>query len=213
MKPGFVVDIVAATSRIDASLAARAVDEVLAWPQTYKPDDVLVPAALALVKLEESKTWPAAERLRMASLDHLRGRIALPLEASRDWIRSNPLKCNCSDCHELGVFLLAPDQKQWRLKAVQTRRSHVEQEVRHAVCDLDLATERRGSPHTLVATKNQAPRGSGECGGANRMIAAQRTRSADVSEERMSEKRKCPPHDLIGTAAKALSDQRLRRRH
>jgi hypothetical protein len=54
------------------------------------------------------------------------------------------------------VFLLAPDQKQWRLKAVQARRSHVEERVRHAVCDLDLATERRGSPHTLVATKNQA---------------------------------------------------------
>ena len=24
------------------------------------------------------------------------------------------------------------------------------------MCDLDLTTERRGSPHTLVATKNQA---------------------------------------------------------
>jgi hypothetical protein len=156
VKPGFVVDLLAATSRIDASLAARAVNYVLAWPQTYKPDDVLVPAALELVKLEESKVWPAAERLRMASLDHLRERIALPLEAPRDWTRTNPLNCSCSDCRELGVFLLAADQKQWRLKAVQARRSHIEQEVRHAVCDLDLATERRGSPRTLVATKNQA---------------------------------------------------------
>jgi len=25
-----------------------------------------------------------------------------------------------------------------------------------AACDLDIMTERRGSPHTLVATKNQA---------------------------------------------------------
>jgi hypothetical protein len=156
VKPGFVVDLVAATSRIDASLAVRAVDYALAWPQTYQPDDVLVPAAIALVKLELGKTWPAAERLRVASLDHLRGRIALPLEAPRDWTRSNPFKCGCRDCRELGAFLLAPDQKLWRLKAVQDRRSHVEQAVRHAVCDLDLATERRGSPHTLVATKNQA---------------------------------------------------------
>ena len=117
---------------------------------------MLVPAARALVQLEESKAWPAAERLRKASLDHLRGRIALPLEAPRDWTRTNPLKCSCSDCRALGVFLLAPDQKQWRLKAVQARRSHVEEGGRHAVCDLDLATERRGSPHTLVATKNQA---------------------------------------------------------
>jgi hypothetical protein len=41
------------------------------------------------------------------------------------------------------------------------------------------------------------------------MTTAQRTRIADVSEKRIGEKRKCPPHDRIGTAAKALSDQRL----
>jgi hypothetical protein len=95
-------------------------------------------------------------RLREASLDHLRRRIALPLEAPRDWTRTNPLKCTCGDCRGLGAFLVAPDQQQWRLKAVQDRRAHVEQSVRSAACDLDLTTERRGSPHTLVATKNQA---------------------------------------------------------
>jgi hypothetical protein len=56
----------------------------------------------------------------------------------------------------LGAFLAAPDQAKWYLKAVQHRRSHVEQCVQNAACDLKLTTERRGSPHTLVATKNQA---------------------------------------------------------
>ena len=56
----------------------------------------------------------------------------------------------------IGAFLVAPDQQQWRLKAAFDRRTHVEQSVRSAVCDLDLATQRRGSPHALVATKNQA---------------------------------------------------------
>ena len=156
VKPGFVVDLLTATSRIDAGLAARALEHLLAWPKTYKPDDVLVPAALAIAKLVESRAWPAAGRLREAALDHLRRRIALPLEAPRDWTRTNPLKCTCSDCRELGAFLVTPDQQQWRLKAVQDRRTHVEQSVRSATCDLDLTTERRGSPHTLVATKNQA---------------------------------------------------------
>jgi hypothetical protein len=117
---------------------------------------VLVPAARAFAKMAMSTAWPAVVRLREASLAHLRGRIALPLEAPRDWIRTNPLKCTCADCCELGAFLVAPDQQRWRLKAVQDRRSHVEQSVRNAACDLDLTTERRGSPHTLVATKNQA---------------------------------------------------------
>ena len=38
VKPGFVVDLLTATSRIDAALAARAVDRLLAWPKTYPPD-------------------------------------------------------------------------------------------------------------------------------------------------------------------------------
>jgi len=156
VKPCFVVDLLTATSRIDAGLAGRALEHLLAWPKTYKPDDVLVPAALAIAKLMDSKAWLAAGRLREAALDHLRRRIALPLEAPRDWTRANPLKCTCSDCRALAAFLVTPDQQQWRLKAVQDRRTHVEQSVRSATCDLDLTTERRGSPHTLVATKNQA---------------------------------------------------------
>jgi len=47
-KPGFVVDLLTATSRIDAGLAARAIEHLRAWPKTYEPDDVLVPAALAI---------------------------------------------------------------------------------------------------------------------------------------------------------------------
>jgi hypothetical protein len=117
---------------------------------------MLVPAARAFAKLAESRAWPAVGRLREASLDHLRRRIALPLEAPRDWTRANLLKCTCGDCRGLGAFLVASDQQQWRLKAVQDRRTHVEQSIRSAACDLDLTTERRGSPHTLVATKNQA---------------------------------------------------------
>jgi hypothetical protein len=156
VKPGFVVDLLTATSRIDAGLAARALQHLLAWPKIYKPDDVLVRAARAFAEQVESAAWPAVARLREAALEHLRQCIAMPLEAPRDWTRTNPLKCTCGDCRGLGAFLVAPDQRQWRLKAALDRRTHVAQNVRSAACDLDLATERRGSPHTLIATKNQA---------------------------------------------------------
>ena len=145
-----------AASQIDAGLAERAIEPLLAWPKTYGPDDVLTPAALALAKVAEGKSWPAAARLREASLHHLRRRIALPLEPPRDWTRANPLKCACPDCSALGAFLVQPDRQQWRLKAPLDRRTHVEQNVRGVACDVDLVTERRGSPHTLVATKNEA---------------------------------------------------------
>jgi hypothetical protein len=156
VEPAFVVDLLTATSRIDAALAARSIEQLLAWPKPYDPDEVLVPAARVFAKQNKSAAWPAVARLRAACLAHLRTRVALPLEAPRNWTRPNPVKCTCTDCHLLGLFLLAPDQQQWRLKAGQERRTHVEQSVRDAVCDLDLETERRGSPHTLVATKNQA---------------------------------------------------------
>src|SRR5262249_27776397 len=156
VRPEFAVDLLTASSRIDAGLAARAVEHLLAWPKTYKPDDVLVPAACALARLAESATWPAVARLREVALDYLRQRIALPLAAPRDWRRANPLQCSCADCRGLGAFLLAPEQRQWYLKAIMSRRTHVEESARGTGCDLDLATERRGSPHTLVATKNQA---------------------------------------------------------
>jgi hypothetical protein len=107
VKPGFVVDLLTATSRIDAGLAARAIKHLLAWPKTYEPDDVLVPAALALAKQVESAVCPAAAGLRKAALDHLRHRIVLPLEAPLDWTRTNPLKCTCGDCRGLGAFLVA----------------------------------------------------------------------------------------------------------
>jgi hypothetical protein len=154
--PGFVVDLLTATSRLDAGLAARALDHLLAWPKTYRPDAVLVGAALVLAGQAESAAWPAIGRLRDVCLDHLLRRIALPLEPPRDWARPNRLTCHCADCRALGAFLVDPGQRQWLLKAAEARRAHVEGNVRRAGCDLDLSTARRGSPHTLVAVKNQA---------------------------------------------------------
>jgi hypothetical protein len=40
---------------------------------------------------------------------------------------------------------------------VETRRSHVEATtIREAWCDVDVTTDRRGRPYSLVCTKNQA---------------------------------------------------------
>ncbi|MBO0737895.1 MAG: 2OG-Fe(II) oxygenase [Alphaproteobacteria bacterium] len=156
VRSGFVVDLLTATGRIDDGLAMRAIEHLLAWPKRYKMDDALVPAARAFAERAESVGWPAVNRLRKVVLDHLRKRIAMPLEAPRDWARTNPLQCGCADCRVLGAFLVASDQQQWRLKAAQERRSHVEESVKATKCDLDLSTEKRGSPHTLVAVKNRA---------------------------------------------------------
>jgi predicted 2-oxoglutarate/Fe(II)-dependent dioxygenase YbiX len=156
VEPGFLVDLLTALGPINAALADRAADCILAWPQTYEPDAVLVPAVLGLTGQAAHRDVAAMQRLRTAALKHLRARIAEPLEPPRDWARASALACSCAHCRELGRFLADPDRQTWTFKAPETGRRHVEESIRRSGCDLDLATDRRGRPYSLVCTKNQA---------------------------------------------------------
>ena len=156
VEPGFLVDLLTALGQIDVALADRAVDCILAWPQTYEPDAVLVPAVLGLIGQVAHQTMTAVQRLRMAALEHLRARIAEPLEPPRDWARASTIACPCAHCRELSHFLADPDRQRWTFKAPETGRRHLEESIRRSGCDLDLVTDRRGRPYSLVCTKNQA---------------------------------------------------------
>jgi hypothetical protein len=156
VRPDLIVDLFTALGRIDATLAAVSADHVLDWPATYDFDTVLVPAIRILLDAPETAGQAPVQRLRAACATHLDTRIALPLEAPRDWRRDNKLGCNCKDCQALGVFLGDATQNVWIFAAAEPRRRHVEETIRKALCDVDTATEKRGSPHRLVCTKNQA---------------------------------------------------------
>ena len=149
MEPGIVVDLLGGLMRIAADLADAALDTILAWPKCWDPDAVLIPALLTLERA-------APARLREACRDHLGARIALPLAPPADWKRDDRLTCSCPHCRELGRFLADPTQKEWAFRAVQADRSHVESIIRTSHCDLDLATIKKGSPHSLICSKNQA---------------------------------------------------------
>ena len=151
--PGFLVDVLRALCRIEPILAERAAGHVLAHPGAYDADTVLIPA---LLQLTAQPPQPAVERLRAAALAHLQARIAEPLAPPADWRREARLPCSCEDCRELARFLADPAHKSWTLRAVQHRRSHVETTILNAKPDLTCTTERKGSPHTLICTKNQA---------------------------------------------------------
>jgi hypothetical protein len=156
VEPGCLVDLLTALGQINMALAERAVDCILAWPQTYEPDAVLVPAVLGLSGPAPQQAAAAIQRLRTAALEHLRARIAEPLEPPRDWARASAIACPCAHCRELSRFLADPDRQRWNFKAPEAGRRHVEESIRRSGCDLDLATDRRGRPYSLVCTKNQA---------------------------------------------------------
>jgi hypothetical protein len=73
-----------------------------------------------------------------------------------DWRREARSSCRCEHCLALGRFLQSADQEVWRFKAREAERRHVEDSIRQGRCDVDCSTERKGSPHVLVCTKNQA---------------------------------------------------------
>jgi hypothetical protein len=156
MTPSFVVDLFNAIGRVDEKLALRAADHVLAWADLYGLDEVVVAATRQLIEPVVIRDTAAVQRLRIACRDHLRARIAEPLEAPRDCSRANDIACRCAHCVDLGRFLADPVRKVWTLKAATDRRDHIEETIRKARCDLDVATDRRGRPYSLVCTKNQA---------------------------------------------------------
>jgi predicted 2-oxoglutarate/Fe(II)-dependent dioxygenase YbiX len=156
VEPDCIVNLLSALRHLDTSLGDRAVSHMLTWPLTYEFDTVLVPAVLTLNKRIEIQGNTAFQRLRTACLDHLRARIAEPLAPPQDWTRDGTLRCKCNHCHELSLFLIAPDRQSWAFKAVEALRGHVENSIRQNSCDLEFKTDRSGRPYRLICTKNQA---------------------------------------------------------
>ena len=156
VSPTAVVDLLTGLGAIDPALANRVVDHILACPRTYGLDGVLVPAARALVGAGRMQGAASVERLQAACVAHLRPRAAEPLGPPADWRRAATLPCRCRNCTELARFLADPERQTWILKTAEAERSHVEDSIRRAQADLDLATDRRGRPYSLICTKNQA---------------------------------------------------------
>jgi hypothetical protein len=53
-------------------------------------------------------------------------------------------------------FLKDPVEEVHRFRVRQDRRDHLERNAKDSRCDLDYVTDRKGSPQTLVCTKNTA---------------------------------------------------------
>lgn len=152
-----VVNVLQGFSAVDATMADNALAYILAWPATYKMDDILLPATLRLTEASNSRHLPVVINLRDAVLAHLQARVALELQPPADWRRDNQFSnCKCADCAELKQFLANAEQEQWVFKAVEARRKHVEDIIKQNKCDVSCHTQKGGTPYRLICTKNQA---------------------------------------------------------
>jgi hypothetical protein len=140
-------------------LLARVVDHALARPKKYPLAAAHVAALTALRPwLEEHVTepCPALSRWLASCLEQLESRTAQAPQPPADFRRPAKISCRCADCEELQRFLKDPNEREHRFPVAEHRRGHLEGIIRQHGCDLDLRTERRGRPYTLVATKNTA---------------------------------------------------------
>jgi hypothetical protein len=139
-------------------LLARLVEHALSLPKKY-PLEVLIAALTSLgpwVKKHVKKPSPALARWLRVCCEQLEALTATVPQAPTDWRRPAAINHNCADCAELKKFLNDPNEEVHRFPVRENRRRHLEGIARQYHCDLDLATERRGSPYTLVCTKNRA---------------------------------------------------------
>jgi len=140
-------------------LLSRVVAHALAAPKMYPLTSAHMPALASLrpwLAKNVKKPLPALTTWLSSCREQLESLTAKAPEPPKTFQREAKIDCTCQDCAELKQFLKAPGASSHRFRVRQDRRDHLAGQIRHHKCDLDLETEARGSPHTLICTKNTA---------------------------------------------------------
>jgi len=140
-------------------LLSRLVHHALGLPKKYLLKTAHLPALVSLepwLKKNLKKTCAPLTRWLASCREQLEALTAKAPEEPTDFHRPASIACKCADCAELIRFLHDPKESMHRFTMKKERRDHLEKEIRSHTCDLDLTLDRRGSPQTLVCTKNKA---------------------------------------------------------
>jgi len=116
----------------------------------FDPVAILAPA-LASVREKDA----AVDELWVHTVEFLIDRSGQPPAAPKDWRREVKLECKCADCRELQVFTFNPAEQTHRFRVRQDRRQHLHQQIQRHALEMTHVTERKGSPQTLVCTKDR----------------------------------------------------------
>ncbi len=131
-------------------LRSAAAKKLASRPEVFDPVTILVPA-LGMVGKQDAAT----KRLWEHSTEFLLARSGHPPVAPTDWRQEVKLSCSCADCRELQAFTLDLAEQTHRFRVRQDRRQHLHQQIERHKLDMTHVTERKGSPQTLVCTKDR----------------------------------------------------------
>ena len=137
----------------------------------------VIVSALSLMRARDRKSisadddyehlWHQAATILLARSEH-------PPKAPKDWRQEGSIRCTCGDCRELRTFVLDPVERTHRFRLRKDRRRHLHQQIQRHGLDMAHATERRGSPQTLVCTKPRRTYGR-QCAEHNADVMAMST--------------------------------------
>ena len=119
--------------------------------------EVLAPALLLKTHCSWfKKSGSLAPHILQTAIDHLAGECARAIVPYPDFKRHAPATTS-SDVliHGLLSFMADPKLPCHEIRRPQQERTRVEEYVRRHDLDLDLRTLTKGSPHTLICTKNE----------------------------------------------------------
>ena len=137
----------------EAAAAAHAIGD---HPDIVTPDRML-PAALELMHKQGALAATAAYgALWRQAADYLLERSSAVPGEPTDWTIAADASCECDLCDRLRAFCEDPVKQLERFKMRTDLRRHLHQVIDRGGLDLYHETERRGSPYTLVCTKNRA---------------------------------------------------------
>ena len=142
----------------ELALLEQFLSHVLSTPEHYGLHTVLIPAAQQIHQhINRKSSGKKAYRRRLKHcLDALQALTKTPVPVPTDWAQDITIDCTCDDCTELQHFLRDLQERVHRFRVRKDRRQHLHQQIDRHGCDADHVTDRRGSPQTLVCTKNRA---------------------------------------------------------
>jgi 2OG-Fe(II) oxygenase superfamily len=143
--------------RLEAvELRDTAAAALIAYPETYAPDTVLVPALSEMRQQQRGETADAAFfSLWKGAAEFLLLRSEFPPREPADWAQPVKLDCRCAECRQLQSFAEDPAQKVYRFRVRKDRRQHLHRTIESYQMDMTHQTERKGSPQNLVCTKTR----------------------------------------------------------
>jgi hypothetical protein len=159
LDPQFLENLLRALQRFKGgTLCGAAAEKIASRPQIYCPVTLVVPAIERICAGRGRQTAAGESSVRhlwKSAAEFLLQCSEIPPKPPLDWRLNIELSCSCPDCRELQTFARDPAERVHRFRVRKERRRHLHNTKEGHRLDMTHATERAGSPQTLVCKKDR----------------------------------------------------------